>query len=49
MKTVIPEEHFPPSASEEMLDLLHLIFGVGRERLPSAAEILRVAAIFNQE
>ena len=32
-----------------MLELLNLIFGVGREQLPSAAEILRVATIFNQE
>ena len=29
--------------------MLNLIFGVGREQLPSAAEILRVATIFNQE
>ena len=49
MKAVNPEEHFPPSASKEMLELLKLIFGVGREQLPSAAEILRVATIFNQK
>ena len=49
MEAVNPEQHFPPSASKEILELLNLIFGVGREQLPSAAEILRVATIFNQE
>ena len=49
MEAVNPEEHFPPSASEEIIELLNLIFGVGRERLPSAEEILRVATIFNKE
>ena len=51
MEAVNPEEHFPPSrsASREMLKLLNLIFGVGRKQLPSAAEILRDATIFNQK
>ncbi|XP_067023461.1 probable serine/threonine-protein kinase DDB_G0284251 isoform X3 [Acropora muricata] len=48
MEAVNPEQHFPTSASREMLELLNLIFGVGREQLPSAAEILRVATIFNR-
>ena len=48
MEAVNPEEHFPPSASKEMLELLNLNFGVGREQLPNAAEILRVATIFNR-
>ncbi|XP_074609140.1 serine/threonine-protein kinase Nek8-like isoform X1 [Acropora palmata] len=51
MEAVNPEEHFPPSrsASREMLKLLNLILGVGRKQLPSAAEILRDATIFNQK
>lgn len=48
LEAVSPQEHFPLSASKEMLELLKLIFGVGREQLPSAAEILRVATILHR-
>ncbi|XP_015761626.1 PREDICTED: dual specificity mitogen-activated protein kinase kinase 1-like isoform X3 [Acropora digitifera] len=35
-----PKEDFPPQASQEMIELLTSIFGVGQKKLPSEAEIL---------
>ncbi|XP_074609866.1 uncharacterized protein LOC141864028 [Acropora palmata] len=45
-RSVIPEKHFPSQASKKTKEFLKLIFGVDREHLPSAAEILRDATAF---
>ncbi|XP_015752331.1 PREDICTED: serine/threonine-protein kinase STE11-like [Acropora digitifera] len=42
--SVQPEKHFPSQAKEETNELLNLFFG--RNYMPSATEILRVARVF---
>ncbi|XP_067025836.1 uncharacterized protein [Acropora muricata] len=44
--SVQPEKHFPSQAKEETTELLNLFFGINREYMPSAAEILHVAHVF---
>ncbi|XP_067024309.1 uncharacterized protein [Acropora muricata] len=41
-----PDKHFPSQAKEETIELLNLFFGSNRDYIPSAAEILHVAHVF---
>lgn len=41
-----PEDDFPPEAKQETRELLDLLFGIGREHLPSVVEILQKARVF---
>lgn len=41
-----PEDVFPPEAKQETRELLDLLFGVGRENLPSVVEIFQKARVF---
>ncbi|XP_044182852.1 protein kinase byr2-like [Acropora millepora] len=45
-RSVIPGKHFPSQATKKTKEFLRLIFGVDREHLPSAAEMLHDAPIF---
>ncbi|XP_015773312.1 PREDICTED: mitogen-activated protein kinase kinase kinase 14-like [Acropora digitifera] len=51
-RSVNPEEHFPSQekvkAKGETMELLKMFFGVNREYLPNATEILRVASVFQE-
>ncbi|XP_068757758.1 serine/threonine-protein kinase PAK 3-like [Montipora capricornis] len=41
-----PEDVFPPEAKQETRELLDLLFGVGREHLPSVVQIFQKARVF---
>ncbi|XP_068714381.1 serine/threonine-protein kinase nekl-2-like [Montipora foliosa] len=41
-----PEDDFPPEAKQQTRELLDLLFGIGREHLPSVVEILQKARVF---
>lgn len=47
-RSVLPGKHFPSQATKKTKEFLKLIFGVDREHLPSAAEMLHDAAVFKQ-
>lgn len=52
-RSVNPEEYFPSQenvkAKGETMELLKMFFGVNREYLPNATEILRVASVFQEK
>ncbi|KAK2548927.1 Serine/threonine-protein kinase OSR1 [Acropora cervicornis] len=52
-RSVNPEEYFPPQekvkAKGETMELLKMFFGIDREYLPNATEILRVASVFQEK